>query len=226
MNRHATMNPFTMEWWTCILTVAAGITLLVNLPKYAKWARSPLYPKILGLLLLCNLLIENGYAIWMGNWDFRSNLPLHLCGISGLIGIYLLLNFHWGLAQVFFYFGLTGAFHSLLTPEFDLGNQGFFYYAYFISHGGLLLTCFYMIKHHGFKPEQNSWLKTFFIIQLIAIVIGTFDHFTGANYMYLVDPPIADNPLIVGKWPWYLLLFEGLALIHFFAFYRLFRLIK
>jgi uncharacterized membrane protein YwaF len=59
------------------------------------------------------------------------------------------------------------------------------------------------------------------ITQIAALVIGSFNWAFGSNYMYLSSPPIVNNPLIIGDWPWYILVFEGLALAHFFLFYRL-----
>jgi hypothetical integral membrane protein (TIGR02206 family) len=226
MENHVIMEPMTPLWWACIATVVGIITLLVILPFYAKWARHPYYPRVIASFLIINLLIENSYALWIGSWSVKNNLPLHLCGISSIIGMILMFRFNAALAQVFYYFGLTGGIHSMLTPEFDLGDQGFFFYSYFITHGSLLLVCTYMIVHHRFKPEKNSWLKTFMVIQAMALLIGLFNWSTGANYMFLSSPPIVDNPLIIGSWPWYILVFEGLALAHFFMFYKLFRLFK
>jgi len=226
MIQHEVMNPFSAEWWTCISLVLGLIAIALALPKYFDWARSRNYPIILGGILLANLIIENGYAMSLGVWNHKQNLPLHLCGLSGIMGILLLFRFNNAIAQIFYYFGLTGSVHSLLTPEFDLGMQGYFYYGYFISHGGLLLVCLYMIVHQGFEPDKGSWLKTFAIIQVFVLVIGTYDFLTNSNYMYLASPPVVDNPLIMGDWPWYILVFEALALIHFFAFYKLFRIFK
>ena len=226
MIQHQVMEPLTAEWLSCIMVVAAVIGLVLVLPQRFSWARSPYYPIVIAILLLMNLIIENGYALSLGVWNFRQNLPLHLCGLSGIMGIILLFRYNNAIAQVFYYFGMTGSIHSLLTPEFDLGMQGYFYYGYFISHGGLLMICLYMIFHQGFKPEKGSWLKTFAIIQLFVLVIGLFNFLTGSNYMYLTAPPVVDNPLIMGPWPWYILVFEALALIHFFALYKLYRLFK
>jgi hypothetical integral membrane protein (TIGR02206 family) len=226
MENHVIMEPMTPIWWACIATVVGIITLLVVLPFYAKWARHPYYPRVIASFLIINLLIENCYALWIGSWSVKNNLPLHLCGISSIIGMILMFRFNTALAQVFYYFGMTGGIHSMLTPEFDLGDQGFFFYSYFITHGSLLLVCTYMIVHYRFKPEKNSWLKTFLVIQAMAILIGLFNWSTGSNYMFLSSPPIVDNPLIIGSWPWYILVFEALALIHFFTFYKLFRLFK
>lgn len=222
MNNHQVMDSFSPVWWTAILIVCLTISLLIVLPKYAGWARHKYYRKSLAIFLLSNLVIENCYGIYSGNWTIQNNLPLHLCGISSIISVMLLYNYNRSLAQIFYYWGLTGGLYSLLTPEFDLGTEGFLFYAYFISHGGLIFTCLYAIVHDGFVPEKGSWLKSFLIVQLAAAVAGIFNFITGSNYMYLSNPPIVNNPLIMGEWPWYILVFEVLAFLHFLFFYLIF----
>ena len=224
MIRHETMDPFTLQWTICIAMVLLVIFVLIRLPKYVEWAKHPNYSKWIGVALLINLLIENLYSWSLDRWYLQDNLPLHLCGISGLLSIALLFRYNAVLANLIFYWGLTGGIHSLLTPEFDLGMKGYLFYSYFISHGGLIFTALYSIRHQAYKPERNSWLKAFFFIQLAVLVVGTFDWATQSNYMYLLAPPIVDNPLIVGKWPWYILVFEGLAVVHFLLLYGIFHL--
>ena len=222
MIRHETMEPFTLQWLICITMVILSIIILVSLPKYFSWAKHPNYPRFLAVILVLNLLIENIYSWNIGKWFIQDNLPLHLCGISGLLSIILLIRYNAVIANLLFYWGLTGGFHSLLTPEFDLGMRGYLFYSYFISHGGLIFTAFYIVKHNGYKPEKNSWLKAFLFIQLAVLIIGIFDWATNSNYMYLLAPPIVDNPLIVGKWPWYIIVFEALAMLHFLILYGIF----
>ncbi|MEY3432397.1 MAG: hypothetical protein RL131_333 [Bacteroidota bacterium] len=226
MNLHETMETFSNEWWKSIIIILVTIAVLTILPKKYTWAQSTYYPKSIALLLLLNLVIENGYAISTGSWNHKQNLPLHLCGFSSLLGIALMFRFNLFWAELFYFFGLTGGIHSLLTPEFDLGKDGFFYYAYFISHGGLILVVAYLVIHQNLTLRKNSWLRAFVAIQILALGVGVFNYITGSNYMYLSTPPIVENPLIVGPWPWYILVFEALALLHFFVFYKAYSLIK
>jgi len=224
MNEHVIMESFTQQWWICIGAVAVVIGILLYLPFRFSWAKSTAYSKSIAVFLLCNLLIENAYAINLGRWNMQNNLPLHMCGLAGLMCMTLLFRFNGLLAHFAFYWGTTGGIHSLLTPEFDLGTQGIFFYSYFISHGGLLLTSLFMLIHLEFKPEKNSWLTIFLLTQIAALVVGLFNWLTDSNYMYLLNPPIAENPLIIGSWPWYILIFELLALVHFWGLYKLSRL--
>ncbi|MFM1795089.1 MAG: hypothetical protein RL642_1474, partial [Bacteroidota bacterium] len=206
--------------------VLSVITILIILPNYFNWAKGKNYSKFLALILLTNLVIEHLYALSTNNWSIQYNLPLHMCGISGLLSILTLFNYNRKIAHILFYWGLTGGIYSLLTPEFDQGDQGFFFYSYFIGHGGLLMACIYMIVHHKFKPDANSWLTVFLFTQIAALLVGLFNWNTGSNYMYLISPPKVDNPLIMGNWPWYILVFEFLAIAHFYLFYRLSRVWK
>lgn len=221
MSRHVAMEPFTNTWWLCILSVIGVIGVLITLPYYFSWAKHKNYPKFLALLLLINLVAENIYAFSTNNWSIQYNLPLHMCGISGIMSILILFSYHERIAHLVYYWGLTGGIYSLLTPEFDLGDQGLFFFSYFIGHGGLIFTCLYIIKYNNFKPATNSWFSIFIFTQLAVIIVGTFNWATGSNYMYLVSPPAVENPLIIGTWPWYILVFEGLAIVHFYLFYRL-----
>ena len=113
--RHVTMDPFTQEWWICISIVLAMILVLTNLPKYITSARHPNYGKILGAILLLNLLIENWYSWKLGTWNIRENLPLHLCGISGLIAIFSLFRYNNLLANLLFQLRISCP-SSTITP--------------------------------------------------------------------------------------------------------------
>ena len=40
-----------------------------------------------------------------------------------------------------------------------------------------------------------------------------------SNYMYLSEKPIANNPFILGEWPWYILGFQFVGILHFLILY-------
>ncbi len=226
MNRHQTMDSFSPEWWICIASVLVITTLLLIIPYYSHWGKNKNYPRIIGLLIAINLISENIYAYVIGNWHITENLPLHLCGLSGMMGIMLMFRYSSTISQVFYYWAIIGGFYSLLTPEFDLGSDGYFFYSYFINHASMILVAFYIILHQEFSPTNKSWLNAFYITQFVALPIGLFNWMAGSNYMYLASPPIAHNPLIIGKWPWYILVFEVLAFVHFYLLYKGFFLIR
>lgn len=222
MPPYDTIQIFSFSWWISIVTVPLVLTLLLLLPKYFGWAKHHYFSKTISLIIVLNILIESLYAYTQGIWTIQENLPLHLCSITGILSAFTLYRYHANIAQLVYYWGLTAGIYSLLTPEFDLGIKGYFFYAYYINHAAIIFTSLYSIIYNGFEPKKNSWVKTFFFTQLVAIAIGCFNLIFGSNYMYLTMPPIANNPLIIGDWPWYIVMFEVLAIFHFYILYRAF----
>lgn len=221
-----TVSIFGVTWWTCILFAIAFIILFLKLPAYFSWARNKNYTKFIGTLILLNLLLENIYGFYLGVWDIKHFLPLHFCGISGLLSSILMFSYSNKIANILFYWGLIGGFYALVTPEFDFGKNGYFFYSYIIGHASIILVSLHSILFMGFIPTKNSWLKIFILTQFAALFIGLINWILGSNYMYLSSPPIAQNPMIIGKWPWYLFVFECLALVHYFILYSFFHKIK
>jgi hypothetical integral membrane protein (TIGR02206 family) len=221
-----TIQIFSSTWWISIAAVIVVITSLLLMPKYFTWAKHHYFPKTIAIFIILNILIENSYAYSLGIWKLQENLPLHLCSITGMLAALTLFRYHASIVQLVYYWGLTAGIYSLLTPEFDLGIKGYFFYAYYINHAAMIFASLYTIIYNGFEPKRNSWLKTFLFTQLVAIAIGCINLIFGSNYMYLTSPPIANNPLIIGSWPWYIIIFEILAIFHFYFLYRTFHKIS
>lgn len=53
------------------------------------------------------------------------------------------------------------------------------------------------------------------------IPVGLINFWLDANYMYLSEKPLAENPFVMGDWPWYILGFELAALLHYYLIDRL-----
>ena len=64
------------------------------------------------------------------------------------------------------------------------------------------------------------------MVQILFVIIGIANWVFGANYMYLSNAPIVNNPLIIGEWPWYILFFEIAGLLHVLVLYFCFRKMK
>ncbi len=217
---------FSATWWTCISFATAFIMLLLILPSYYSWARNKNYTTFIGALILINLIVENIYGLYLGVWNIKQFLPLHFCGLSGLLASIIMFRYSYKIAIILFYWGLIGGFYALTTPEFDFGTDGYFFYSYIIGHASIILVSLFSILYKGFTPPKKSWLKIFILTQFAALFVGLINRILGSNYMYLSTPPIAQNRMILGGWPWYLVGFEFLALAHFFILYSIFHKIK
>ena len=192
----AFIQPFSSFWWECIIMVIVILTIIVRAPLHLKKINVKLYGHFIALFFLGNYLFENFYNYSNGYWNFKQ----------------------W-LAECLYYWGLAGGIHSLLTPEFTVGMEGYNFYAYFINHAGLLLVVAFMIIHLKFRPRAKSWIWVFGYTQFVALGVGLVNYSIGANYMYLAHKPEVDNPFVIGEWPYYIIVLEVVALLHFWVFY-------
>ena len=215
----AIIETFSPLWWQTTLIVFVAIALIVWLPKFIKPLQHKMYHWAIGIIILLNTILENAYNYINGYWNLQQNLPFHLCSISGILCIILMFNFKQRLAECLYYWGLAGGIQSLLTPEFSVGMEGYNFYGYYIAHGGLILVVLYLIVHFDFKPRAKSWLHIFGYTQILAISATIINYIVGSNYMYLSKKPDVNNPLLMGEWPYYILVLEVVALIHFWILY-------
>ena len=184
---------------------------------------------------LFRFVFEQIYLGYHGVWFIHKSLPLHLCGISSILAGILLIRFNQTLFEFIILLGIPSAIHSFLTPQFTqgFGPDGYLFYDYYISHGGILLSALYLCCVMKYNIRNKSWLKIFIGSQLLIPVIGFINMFISyyylpenkwANYLYLCDKPSVPNPFIIGEWPVYIVIIEFIAFLHIIGVYYLFKL--
>jgi uncharacterized membrane protein YwaF len=68
-----------------------------------------------------------------------SNLPLHLCGLSGILAGIVVFYRKQMLFEFLYFFGLVGFIHSVLTPEFTGGTSTWKIFDYYVGHSMLII---------------------------------------------------------------------------------------
>lgn len=199
-------------WGLFILTLIVSKNKSEGTRKAIGWG--------LGALSLLNFAASQ-YHMYLGHtWSLENSLPLHLCGMSAFIAAYLLIRGSQISYEFLVYWG-AGAIHAFLTPEITNGSAVYNHVEYCISHGIIILGSVYATMRLGYTPRPNSWWKVFLYTQFTIPVIGGINYLVDGNYMYLCQRPEAENPFVIGEWPWYILGLEFAIILHFFAFYHL-----
>ncbi len=156
-------------------------------------------------------------------WNIHQSLPLQLCDLSLLIcGVALISRgkfpYEWALL-----IGFPTAIHSILTPELSHGFSSFLLLEYFFSHATQILVPLAMTLSFGMRPRVGSWWTVFLAVNVTLALVFAFNLATDSNYIYLLEKPAVDNPLLIGPWPWYILAVEIAGLLHILLFYYIFR---
>jgi len=174
---------------------------------------------------LAGLLIANelGLSLWRIRhrlWTVQTSLPLHLCGVSVVLGAAMLLTRSFLLFELTYFWAMGGALQGLLTPDVDGWDFPTFRWATtFISHGLIVTANLYLVFVLGMRPTFASYLKSMAAVNVYGVVMLLVNRATGANYGFLCRKP--DQPTLIdllGPWPWYLLGLEGVAWVLSFLF--------
>ena len=114
--------------------------------------------------------------------------------------------------------GIAGGLQSLLTPEFTHGINPMYAFDYYMNHASIIAVGLYIIYVHQQPLQSGAWLRNFGRVQLLAVFALVANLFTGGNYMYLMEPPIVDNPLVItsDSFPYlHVIFFELFAALNF-----------
>jgi hypothetical integral membrane protein (TIGR02206 family) len=157
-------------------------------------------------------------SIFRGEASWATSLLCHMCGFSRLLAIgYLFTRKRW-MGEMVTFMGIAGGLQSFITPEFTHGLHPVYVFDYYFNHASIIAIGFYIIFVHKEQLQKGAWLRTFGRIQLLALLALVINLITGGNYMYLMEPPIVDNPLIVQSdaFPYmHVLFFQVFAALHF-----------
>jgi len=230
-NRYYAIPIFSNEWWTNnIVTLLCVLFLLFIANLLYKKNHSKTFNYFIGILLLLRIIWNQWYQYELGQWNSEWSLPIQMCSFSSIFSGAILIIHNLEIKKEyklllfeFLLYWSIGAFYAFLTPVYTSGADGFIYYDYYISHGGILFVIIYCQLILGYSPRKKSWLKVFLYSQPILLIIHGINVLIGgdANYFYTLKPPIADNPLIMGTYPTHIILMDIFAGIHFYFVYLL-----
>ena len=217
---------FSVLWCFGIITSIVTSILIIQLAKRIPPYHRDMLITLIGIFILLLESFRHYYLFDNGLWSISESLPLHLCGIARILaGVILIkpnkLGFHF-LALI----GSPGALHAMLTPQLNHGRTDFMVFEYYASHTGIILTPLILAIVLGYRIKDKAWLSMFITLQFLLIFIGLSNFVLEANYMYLAERPIVENPMLIGEWPWYIIGFEVLGFIHIYLFFKLYKLFR
>ena len=211
------------EWIVNNIAVLVVVIFILGLGRFLSSQNNIRVTYLMGVILFFTSVVTPLRTAINGHWNVVTDLPFHLCGISGLICSFLpFLKRKQALYDFVFYTGVIGGIMSVLTPQMN-GYDGsdFAYLEYYIRHVLIFLLPLYMLQNLNIRPSKYSVLTSFIIINVLLVFIMPLNFYLGSNYMYLAEPPQVNNPLVIGQWPYYLLWFEVFIVVLMFIFYKL-----
>ncbi|MEK4148200.1 TIGR02206 family membrane protein [Robertmurraya sp. FSL W8-0741] len=191
------------------------VMLQTTLKKYEKVIKT--------ILFVCLFLFETLYHVWLfvgGQWSIAFALPFHLCSISLLLCLILLLSNSKLVFQFVYFLGFAGAMQAMVTPELFVGFPHFRFFQFFTTHMLIIWVGLFFVFVKGYVVTKRGLWQSFAFLNAAAVIAFLANIATGGNYMFLAHKP--ENPSLIdflGPYPLYILVLECIALVLFFVLY-------
>ena len=103
---------------------------------------------------------------------------------------------------------------AILTPQMNYFDGSLRYYLnFYVSHSLLICMPIFYYMHLDLKLPRLSWFRLWVNLNIILAIIMPLNFLINSNYLYLAQPPEVSNPLVIGEWPYYIMLWEVFILI-------------
>ncbi len=180
-----------------------------------------------GILVSLVVFSFHIYHMVLGNYDFKTDLPLYLCSLMALIiPIFTYYRKYW-MYELLLFWIIAGTSQGVITPDIAEGFPVFDYFRYWVVHLGLLIVIFYATFVFDMRPKLWSVFKSLLALQVYVIVMMLLNYVVNANYSYLNHKPESASVLdYLGEWPWYLIQAQLLLIPYFLVIYLCFQIGK
>lgn len=147
-------------------------------------------------------------------------LPFQLCDIATLTAGFALLTRRPLLAALTYYWGLAATLQAILTPALTVGFPAFAFIMFWVQHFAIVATALYLPIVEGWRPRLPIWkapLEIYAWSVAYHVFAITLNSLLGTNFAFAAHPP--ENPSLIdhlGRWPWYLLSMQAIAVAFFY----------
>ena len=191
------MNELILLSPSHIITVFFSLLAIIYIPKYFESstykAKETLRYSIIFLLLINQAMDFYREGILSNRWE--EGLPLHLCDFSTMA---IILYFFTQKRDFFifaFFFGISGAGMSILTPDTGYGFPAAGYIQNQIGHTAIILGVTYAMVIDNQRPYLKDVARALGFATFLLFIMYGVNYLLGppANYWFIVQKPIGEN---------------------------------
>lgn len=201
-------------YWSSVALAAVGCTAICLAARRWSGRWTVLMARAIGLVLVADAVSYTVALVVNGTWSPKTSLPLALCNVVVVVAA---VACWWRVAllvELTYFWGLAGTLQGIVTPDLNVGFPHLVFFQYVAGHLGIVVAALFLVVGMRIVPRPGAVVRVFAISAAYTALVGLVDALTGANYMFLRQPPGEWTLLrVLGPWPWYLLSAAGVGLI-------------
>ncbi len=144
---------------------------------------------ILAAILFINMSVYYISKIILKTYDWRLDLPLHFCFITGYIFMYVLITGNRKLYSIIYFFTFVGPIPAIIWPDLKFDYDRLIFWQFIISHHFMLLSSIYVLVVLEYKIHKKDILKAYVTGNIIVFVMAIFNGIFNTNYIMMGQLP-------------------------------------
>lgn len=181
------INIFDLNHLLYISILAVVLIILIVNKEKVKVSVKRIGNIILAVSILQQILLYSWYALETG-FNISESLPLHICRISSLLGIYFLVTKNTKVVDTMFYFGLY-AYGSFLYPSRVYPIYHAIGISFVINHLITILLPYFAYIAYNWRPDFKGFLRASKYFLIYFIFVYFLNPIIDGNYFYLKYRP-------------------------------------
>ena len=177
--------------------------------SWRKWVA-----RLVGTVLFVDLVSYIVVQTADGTWSAKTSLPLPLCDVGVLVAA---VACWWNvplMVELTYFWGIAGTLQAVAFPDLSSSFPHLVWFQYTGGHLGIVFAALFLVIGMRLAPRKGAILRVFSITLAYTAFVGVVDWLSGANYMFLRQPPSEWTLLkVLGPWPWYVVSAAGVAVV-------------
>ena len=190
------MNELILLSFSHIFIVFICIASIIFIPKFFRHSSAATHSS-LAYFIISLILINQGMDLYREGYldEWKLGLPLHLCDFSSFSILIYLLTKKRDFFIFAFFFGISGAGMSILTPDTGYGFPAVGYIQNQIGHTAIILGVTYAMVIDNQRPYLKDVAKALGVATFLLFIMYGVNYLLGppANYWFIVEKPIGTN---------------------------------
>lgn len=179
----------SLHMFISIVTIVMALLIFIYRDKLKtlKWKENIRY--ILAGVMFTNMSVYYISKIILKTYDWKIDLPLHFCFITGFTFMYLLITGNKELYKVIYFFTFVGPITAIIWPDIKFGYDRLIFWQFVISHHFMLLSSMYVLTVLEYKICKKDILKAYVVGNTIVVIMAMFNGIFKTNYIMMGQLP-------------------------------------
>ena len=173
------------------------------------------------IILFINMLIYTFGNLYFGSFNYKENLPFHLCFIANYIYMYAIAFKKPNLLKYTFFLGIIGPTATILWPDLISTIDNYNFWQLVISHHFFINLCLFTYYKENQILTKKDMINALILIYILIAIMLPFNIIFKTNYIFSTQIP--DN--VLKLYPFLkpvppILLIVGLSTLYGYVIYK------